>query len=168
MCKLDPGWGALLISIVGSFAGPYFTAKKNNEHELEMRTMDIQERLAENYDQNRREAICSFMSSVGEALAYGDRDALKDLGRDFFGVYPYVSDGLRERLDSFYRSLVVNDDFSNAQKVFPEIAADLSVLLKQEPPEYPPLHSQKRFLPSIAAALRRIVSTLTQKESSKQ
>lgn len=59
MCKLDPGWGALLVSIVCSFAGPLVTAKINNTHQLKMRTIDIQEKLAETYDQNRREAIIS-------------------------------------------------------------------------------------------------------------
>lgn len=83
MCKLDPAWVVLLVSIVCSFAGPLITAKINNTHQLKMRTIDIQEKLAETYDQNRREAICSFMSSVGKVLATGIADDLEDLGHAF-------------------------------------------------------------------------------------
>lgn len=163
MCKLDPAWVVLLVSIVCSFAGQLITAKINNTHQLKMRTIDIQEKLAETYDQNRREAICSFMSSVGKVLATGIADDLEDLGHDFFGVYPYVSDDLRKRLDSFYQSLAVDRDLSNSQKTFPGIAADLSALLKQEPPEYPLLRLRKQFLPSILGALRRVAATLVRK-----
>lgn len=132
-------WAALFISILGTILGPIITTAMTNHHESKLRTIDIQQKLAEDYSQNRRIAICSFMSSVGKALACGDTDDQKGLGHDFFGVYPYISDELRLRLDAFYKSLVVDQDFSNAQSEFPSIASDLSDLLKEEPPKYPRL-----------------------------
>lgn len=57
-----------------------------------------------------------------------------------FGVYAYISDDLRFRLDSFYKSLVVDQDVAAAQSEFPSIASALSDLLREEPPKYPRLH----------------------------
>lgn len=133
-------WAALFISIFGTVFGPIITTAMTNHHENKLRTIDIQQKLAEDYSQNRRVAICSFLSSVGKVLSFGDREDQKSLGHDFFGVYAYISDDLRFRLDSFYKSLVVDQDVAAAQSEFPSIASALSDLLREEPPKYPRLH----------------------------
>lgn len=132
-------WAALFISILGTILGPIITTAITNHHESKLRTIDIQQKLAEDYSKNRRSAICSFLSSVGRCLSYGDNEDQKSLGHDFFGVYPYISDELRLRLNAFYKSLIIEQDVSTAQSDFPSIASELSSLLKEEPPKYPRL-----------------------------
>lgn len=121
-------WIALVISIIGTIAGPIITALINNKHQLRLREMDIREKQISEYCEYRRCAIENFLSSTSKYLSDCQYKNVEVCGENFFQVYSYVPQNLWESLNILY-SHICEERTDEARVLFSKISNQLAEIL---------------------------------------
>lgn len=123
-------WIALVISIIGTIAGPIITALINNKHQLRLREMDIKEKQISKYCEYRRCAIENFLSSTSKYLSDCQYKNVEVCGENFFQVYSYVPQNLWNSLNTLY-SYICEENIPEARTLFLELSNQLAGILAE-------------------------------------
>lgn len=123
-------WIALVVSIIGTIAGPIISSLINNSHQLKIRKLEIQEKTLESYENKRHEIITSFLSSVGLFLSHPNTYNIESFGRSFYSVYQYIPESSWNNFDEFYL-LCISKNYDLAREKFPTISHELNAILKE-------------------------------------
>ena len=125
-------WIALVISVTGTIAGPIITAIITNRHQLKLRELDIKQSALNMYEQNRFNAINTFIAKASRCLSYLDENSVMDLGEAYHCIYQYVPDNFWGDLDELYAVLIAYK-WDKAKENYPPIVRRLSAILKETP-----------------------------------
>lgn len=125
-------WIALVISVIGTIAGPIITALITNNHQLKLRKLDIDEKQISEYSEHRRYAIENFLSSTSKYLSDCQYKNIEVCGENFFQVYSYVPQNLWEPLNTLY-SYICEENIVKARALFLELSNQLSEILTEPP-----------------------------------
>lgn len=117
-------WIALVVSIIGTIAGPIITTILTNRHQLNLRNLDIKERMLSQKELDIKECI----SSIGACVAFPTTETICLCGKNFHKVYPYISMEQWPTLDVFYKALV-DEDIDTLNTLCPNIIHLLASLL---------------------------------------
>lgn len=123
-------WIALVISIIGTIAGPIITTHLTNRHQLKLRELDAKEKELSEYNERRRCAIENFLSSTSRYLADCHAKNIDACGYNFFQVYAYAPKELWSSLDKLYE-LICGLEIEKSRKLFLEISSRLIEVLKE-------------------------------------
>lgn len=125
-------WIALVISVTGTIAGPIITAIITNKHQLKLRELNIKQSALDTYDQNRFNAINTFIAKASRCLSYLDENSVMDVGEAYHCIYQYVPCDFWDVLDEFYAALITYK-WDKAKELYPPIIRRLSAILKETP-----------------------------------
>lgn len=129
-------WIALVISVVGTIAGPVITAIITNNHQLKLRELNIKQSTLNTYEQNRFNAINTFIAKTSRCLSYLDENSVMDLGEAYHCIYQYVPDDFWDDLDELYATFIAYK-WDKAKELYPPIVRRLSAILKETPQLHP-------------------------------
>lgn len=129
-------WIALIVSIVGTIAGPLITSLINNRFQLKLHKLAHAESCYDSYQQERTAAFSAFISNVGRCLANPSLKEMSDFGASYFVIYQYVPSEKWQQLDDLYQA-VVSCDRSKADQIYADVIHMIAELSKVEPPKSP-------------------------------
>lgn len=123
-------WVALIVSIVGTIAGPLITSVLNNRHQRKMYILQTRDKQISAANDARRSTLEKFLADVGKFIAYPDDETAPDFGSSYFPAYQYIPDKYWELLDTLYKDVVYRN-LDSAKSEYQEIIHVIAEILKE-------------------------------------